>query len=84
LVDEVLASLAEERELSGLQPVEKLAANMACRAAVRFGDRLPESELKALVEWWRAHPLLRNCPHGRPVAAVLTLSDLELQFLRKK
>jgi DNA mismatch repair protein MutL len=84
LVDEVLASLADERELSGLQPVEKLAANMACRAAVRFGDRLPESELKALVEWWRAHPLLRNCPHGRPVAAVLTLADLELQFLRKK
>lgn len=84
LVDEVLSSLDEERLDDRLRLVEKLAANLACRAAVRFGDRLPDEEVRALIHWWRAHPLLRNCPHGRPVAAVLTHADLELQFLRKK
>ncbi len=84
LVEEVLVSLDEDRCDGPLRLVEKLAANLACRAAVRFGDRLPDEELRALISWWRAHPLLRNCPHGRPVAAVLTHADLELQFLRKK
>lgn len=85
LIDEALRVLADEGGGSSASVlVSALAADLACRAAVRFGDRLPDEEVAALLQWWQRNPLLRNCPHGRPVAAGISLQELEYQFLRKK
>ena len=85
LLDEALQVLADGEGTAGSSTfVAALAADIACHAAVRFGDRLPDAEVAELLRWWQQNPLLRNCPHGRPVAATISLQELELQFLRKK
>jgi DNA mismatch repair protein MutL len=59
-------------------------ATIACKAAVKFNDALPEAEIRALLDYEAAHPQARNCPHGRNTTLVLTHKDLENRFQRKK
>jgi DNA mismatch repair protein MutL len=42
-------------------------ATMACHAAVRAGEDLPEAELKALLKEAESVDFYHNCPHGRRV-----------------
>ena len=69
----------DRRELCG-----EVAAGLACRAAVKFNDSLPDDEIAALLAWSAQNPEARNCPHGRPVAVSVDLRELENQFQRKK
>jgi DNA mismatch repair protein MutL len=83
LVETVLVALEEGREPGRGGFHERVAADLACRSAVRFGDALDPTAQAELLAWWRAHPALRNCPHGRPVALRLGLAELERLFERK-
>ena len=55
---------------------------VACKAAVKAGQRLTPEEIAALLE--RRHLVAdsHHCPHGRPTALVFTKSELERQFGR--
>jgi DNA mismatch repair protein MutL len=55
---------------------------VACKAAVKAGQRLSAEEIAALLE--RRHLVAdsHHCPHGRPTALVFTKSELERQFGR--
>jgi DNA mismatch repair protein MutL len=64
--------------------VADVVAGLACKAAVKFGDRLPDAEVAALVRHEIDHPEARNCPHGRNTALEISLKDLEFRFQRKK
>ena len=55
---------------------------MACKAAIKAGDRLSDGELKELLEQREAVERSSNCPHGRPTSMRLTLEDLEQRFGR--
>jgi DNA mismatch repair protein MutL len=55
---------------------------MACKAAVKAGDRLMPSELDKLVELRDAVERSSNCPHGRPTSIRLTIRELEKLFGR--
>lgn len=55
---------------------------MACKAAVKAGDRMSEAELAALLAQREQIERSSNCPHGRPTTLRLTLQDLEKQFGR--
>jgi len=55
---------------------------MACKAAVKAGDKLSDDELAALLAQRDAVERSSNCPHGRPTTLRLTLKDLERQFGR--
>ena len=85
LVMDLVGTLREDgakldrRELCG-----EVAAGLACRAAVKFNDSLPDDEIAALLAWSAQNPEARNCPHGRPVAVSVDLRELENQFQRKK
>ncbi len=60
-----------------------LAASLACRSAVRFGDALSEPQIAELLrlrtEVRRGH----CCPHGRPTALALSLDELDHRFGRQ-
>jgi len=56
--------------------------NVACRAAIKAGDKSSPEELIALVEQLEADNSIRYCPHGRPVTIILKKKDLEKQFGR--
>lgn len=85
LVHDLVATLREEgARLDRRELCYEVAAGLACRAAVKFNDPLPEDEIAALLKWSAENPDSRNCPHGRPVAVSISLRDLENQFQRKK
>lgn len=61
--------------------VEWLYHNIACRAAIKGGDKTSNEELAALVRQTEKEDV-RYCPHGRPVKFVLKRKDMERHFGR--
>lgn len=69
-------------EDTGEDLLQDVVAMMACKAAVKAGDRLSEGELVELLRLREVFERSSNCPHGRPTAIRLTLKELERQFGR--
>jgi DNA mismatch repair protein MutL len=60
-----------------------LAASLACKSAVKFGQALGDGEVEALL---RRRAEVKNghcCPHGRPTSLTLTLDELDRRFGRQ-
>ena len=55
---------------------------MACKAAVKAGQRLSADEIAALLARRHLVTDAHHCPHGRPTALVFTKDELEKQFGR--
>ena len=79
---------AEEGKLDVSNPnaeestLHEILDMMSCKAAVKAGEHMTESELAVLLS--RRHDVDRssNCPHGRPTSLRLTMKDLARQFKR--
>ena len=56
---------------------------MACRAAIKAGDRLRPAEIEELLAYRETVERSSNCPHGRPTSLRLSIRDLERQFGRR-
>ena len=84
---DVLRELVEKLLAGGRQPeardlVDELLHMIACKAAVKFGDRLTPEEVDALLSQRHLAQDQHHCPHGRPTALVFTREDLDRQFKR--
>ncbi|MCA8987045.1 MAG: DNA mismatch repair endonuclease MutL [Planctomycetaceae bacterium] len=55
---------------------------MACKAAIKAGQRLTTEEILALLAQRDEVDDAHHCPHGRPTALVLSREDLDRQFGR--
>jgi DNA mismatch repair protein MutL len=55
---------------------------IACKAAVKAGQKLSPDEVSALLDRRHLVSDSHHCPHGRPTALVFTRSELERQFGR--
>ncbi|MCA9029711.1 MAG: DNA mismatch repair endonuclease MutL [Planctomycetaceae bacterium] len=55
---------------------------MACKAAIKAGQRLSSEEIESLLEQRHLCEDHHHCPHGRPTALVLSRSELDRQFGR--
>jgi len=85
--DRLLTDLAEHLRTRPTPPTRdgllaELLHMIACKAAVKAGQKLSPEEVAALLE--RRHLVAdsHHCPHGRPTALVFTKSELERQFGR--
>jgi DNA mismatch repair protein MutL len=76
LVAELIERL-DERDSGVEERRHRLAALVACHAAVRFGDRLDVVAQQRLLDQLAATPGGTTCPHGRP--SVLLLDDAVLR-----
>lgn len=56
--------------------------NVACRCAVKAGNKSTVQELIELVKKLEENPQIKYCPHGRPICIVMTKSEIEKQFGR--
>jgi DNA mismatch repair protein MutL len=56
--------------------------SIACRAAIKAGDKSSPQELMALAEKILSGEVPPFCPHGRPCVLKLTRKELEKQFGR--
>jgi DNA mismatch repair protein MutL len=84
---EVLRELVEklltgERKPEARDMLDDLLHMIACKAAVKFGDRLSAEEVEALLAQRHLAQDPHHCPHGRPTALVFTREDLDRQFKR--
>ena len=62
--------------------LDEILHMMACKAAVKAGDRLAQEEVEALLAQRHLCHDAHHCPHGRPTALVFTREELDRRFQR--
>ena len=83
-----MAELLERASGRSAPPTEEEALHevvdmMACKAAVKAGDRLSDEELAEILSLRERVERSSSCPHGRPTSIRLSLHDLERRFGRR-
>ncbi|MDD2334238.1 MAG: DNA mismatch repair endonuclease MutL [Mesotoga sp.] len=82
---DTLEEILDEMRLEGLETPAKvfdnLLASIACKAAIRTGNRLDIGQAEVLFEELKKKNLV-VCPHGRPISMVIRLEDLDRYFSR--
>jgi DNA mismatch repair protein MutL len=86
-VDRALRALATDldgldRGLAADQALRRIAATMACHAAVRAHDPLTTEKMQHILDELRATAYSTVCPHGRPVMFRISRRELERRFER--
>ena len=79
-VTDVLAN--KDRPPTREQLFDHLLATMACKAAVKAGDRLSPEEIDYLMCLRPTAEDSHHCPHGRPTSLVFSRRELDKQFKR--
>jgi DNA mismatch repair protein MutL len=84
VVREVLDRLAAAASTGGSSAllVDEVLHGMACKAAIKAGDHLSQTEVDAIVRDRRLVPESHHCPHGRPTSLMLSRQELDRQFRR--
>ncbi|MBA3672944.1 MAG: DNA mismatch repair endonuclease MutL [Gemmatimonadaceae bacterium] len=80
---ETLASLAGDRDASAHAKHERLAATIACKAAIKAGDELSQGEMRALFASLADTRLAAHDVHGRSTIVQLGWHELERRFGRQ-
>jgi DNA mismatch repair protein MutL len=80
VVDDLL-TLGKIKEQSEF--MDKMITVMACRGAIKAGDKLQEDEMRGLIRNLSKTQSPYFCPHGRPTVIRLTLIELEKRFKRR-
>ncbi len=84
---EILRGLVEQLMSGGKLPdrrdvLDELLHTIACKAAIKAGDRLTPEEVTALVQQRHLVEDAHHCPHGRPAALVFSRNELDKHFKR--
>ena len=83
MLAEVLDSIdAEKRGAARQRLRERIAASLACRAAIKINTPLTAEKMNWLVERLLQTSSPTTCPHGRPSILRLTRRDIERGFHR--
>ena len=82
LVEEIAEKLARGTRDARSEKQEWVYASIACRGAIKAGDRSADLELLALAEDVMSGKVPRFCPHGRPIVLKLTQKEIEKYFGR--
>ncbi len=80
---ETLAALAGDRHAADAARHERLAATVACKAAIKAGDPLAPAEMRALYVALAATRLPAHDVHGRSTIVHLPWEEVERRFGRR-
>ena len=79
-----LVDLLEHKEV-GLDAetlLDEILDMAACKAAIKAGQKLSDSEIERLLADRQDAESASRCPHGRPTTITFSIADLEKQFKR--
>lgn len=84
---ELLRQIVNQLLAGGKRPerrdmLDELLHMVACKAAIKAGDKLSLEEVTALLEQRHLCQDAHHCPHGRPTALVFTRDELDRRFKR--
>lgn len=84
---EVLRQVIEPLMAGGKEPsardlLDELLNMIACKAAIKAGDRLAPDEITALLDQRHHFQDTHHCPHGRPTALFFSRDQLDKMFKR--
>lgn len=82
LISELAGYLLKNKKEIINEHLDWIYHNVACRSAIKAGDKSDPAELYELVKTVIHDNEVRFCPHGRPVMIEITKSELEKQFGR--
>ena len=54
----------------------------ACKSAIKAGERISKTEIRALLDQYDKEGVPLTCPHGRPMMARMTKTEFEKLFKR--
>ena len=80
---ETLDSLTGDRVAGAAAKHERLAATVACKAAIKAGEELSQGEMRALFAALRDTTLPAHDVHGRSTIVHLTWDEVERRFGRR-
>lgn len=81
-ITEMADYIADNKRDIRSEKMDWIFHNVACRAAVKAGNKTTDIELKDLALKMLSDDSLKYCPHGRPVSFTLKKSEIEKQFGR--
>lgn len=79
---EALAEWQAGRGQVTRERLRKRVAQMACKRAIKGGDRLSEAEIRGFMLEMLRSESMPTCPHGRPIVIEITRYALEKRFKR--
>lgn len=79
---EITQNLVDNLKKVTFEKLEWLYQSVACRAAIKGGDKSTILELEELVKDIYRFDLIRYCPHGRPIMVQVSKKDIEDHFGR--
>jgi len=80
IVGELTESITLDDKIT--EPVDKIFKMMACRSAIKFGDRLTTEGMEALINDLEKLDNQYTCVHGRPCVIEFTFNELNKLFKR--
>ncbi|MCP4451682.1 MAG: DNA mismatch repair endonuclease MutL [Planctomycetes bacterium] len=81
-VTDLIDTLTEHQDSEPKQLLDAVLSMAACKAAIKAGHRLTDSEIAELLADGDTAESSFRCPHGRPTTIRFTLTELEKQFHR--
>jgi len=81
VINDILDNYIEHKQLNS-SFIDYMAATYSCKAAIKAGDKLDESECINLIDKLFATEHPYYCPHGRPIIINLSINDLDKRFER--
>lgn len=82
LMQEIAGGFLSGKNNVSIEKRDWIYHSVACRAAIKAGDRSSGMELEALVRRVLENDDIRTCPHGRPVCMEWTRKEMEQKFGR--
>lgn len=81
--EKLLRGILEDTETESLKsPRAEIIAQRACKASLRTGDSVPESDAWFFLQTILDGKTALTCPHGRPVVKRLSANDINQWFKR--
>jgi DNA mismatch repair protein MutL len=83
LLNELLESLEKETQVINLPRLrEKIAASIACHAAIKVNTPLEHSKMVWLIDQLMKTQFPMTCPHGRPIILRYEKNEILRAFKR--